>query len=152
MTAKIGITKEALLDSLGIVAETTQLSNHCLPMTAVNPITAAITIPRTIPTSSPMACQIGGKCHLSQLEVTCFTYIVRTQRISQACRWISGCPASRVALPPMMKASMIPMVITATTGNMTHTITNIVNHQSFPICNLLDSQLIVRDGCFIDFP
>ena len=32
-----------------------------------------------------------------------------------------------------MKASMIPIVITATTGKIMHTIMNIVNHQSFPI-------------------
>jgi hypothetical protein len=37
------------------------------------------------------------------------------------------------ALPPMMKASMIPIVITATTGKMMQKMTNIANHQSFPI-------------------
>ena len=40
---------------------------------------------------------------------------------------------SYVALPPMMKASMIPIVITATTGKMTQTIMDIASHQSFPI-------------------
>jgi len=33
----------------------------------------------------------------------------------------------------MMKASMIPIVITATTGNMMQKMINIANHQSFPI-------------------
>ena len=37
------------------------------------------------------------------------------------------------ALPPMMKASTIPIVITATTGKMMQKMTNIANHQSFPI-------------------
>jgi hypothetical protein len=37
------------------------------------------------------------------------------------------------ALPPMMKARMIPIVITATTGKMMQKMTNIANHQSFPI-------------------
>ena len=37
------------------------------------------------------------------------------------------------ALPPMMKARMIPIVITATTGKMTQKIMNMPIHQSFPI-------------------